>query len=125
MEKQTYLWQTNGQQIEGDRLISRRPIRTLSLFTGAGGLDIGFHEAGFQVVAMVEIEKSYCASLEANVGSGKFFGEDADVLCQDVRTFDPAPYTDMGIECVIGGPPCQTFSAAGRRSGGVLGLLDD
>ena len=39
-------------------------IKTLSLFTGAGGLDIGFHIAGYQIVACVEIEQKYCKTLE-------------------------------------------------------------
>lgn len=100
-------------------------IRTLSLFSGAGGLDIGFHKAGYEIVAAVEIEKSYAETLEINTGADGWFGPGLKVHCEDVRTFDPSPYAAMGIECVIGGPPCQTFSAAGRRSGGVLGLDDE
>ena len=42
----------------------------------------------------------------------------------DIRHFDASEFKGRGIECVIGGPPCQTFSAAGRRSGGVLGISD-
>ena len=100
-------------------------ILTLSLFSGAGGLDIGFHKAGYEIVAAVEIEKAYAETLELNTGSGELFGPGLKVHCEDIRTFDPSPYASMGIECVIGGPPCQTFSAAGRRSGGVLGLDDE
>jgi DNA (cytosine-5)-methyltransferase 1 len=100
-------------------------IPTLSLFSGAGGLDIGFHNAGFDIVACVEIEPSYARTLSANVGKGKFFGASPQVFCQDIRKFDPAPFKSAGIRCVIGGPPCQTFSAAGRRSGGVIGIGDD
>lgn len=98
-------------------------IKTLSLFSGAGGLDIGFSQAGYEVVGCVEIEPVYCQTLQANSGKGKLLRH-AEVNCVDIREFDPAPYVDMGIECVIGGPPCQTFSAAGRRSGGVLGTID-
>lgn len=99
-------------------------IKTLSLFSGAGGLDIGFHAAGFEIVGCVELESAYCKTLEANSGPNKIFGKNASVHCIDIRKFDPAPYADLGIECIIGGPPCQTFSAAGRRSGGVLGTID-
>jgi DNA (cytosine-5)-methyltransferase 1 len=101
-----------------------RSIRTLSLFTGAGGLDIGFHVAGFDIVACVEIEKKYCLTLEANKGRGKTFGGEPRILDEDVRKFRAEDYVDRGIRCIIGGPPCQTFSAAGRRSGGVLGTAD-
>src|SRR5882762_2834870 len=97
---------------------SVQPIPTLSLFSGASGLDIGFHKAGFDILACVEIERSYCDTLEANVRGG-LFGAQTRVLCQDIRSFDPSPFVNKGIQCVIGGPPCQTFSAAGRRSGGV------
>ena len=95
------------------------PIRTLSLFSGGGGLDIGFHDAGFQVVEMVEMEERYAASLRAN--AGKFF-VGARVVKGDIRHFAP---TDLAVDFVIGGPPCQTFSAAGRRANGVKGTSDD
>jgi DNA (cytosine-5)-methyltransferase 1 len=103
----------------------RTRIPTLSLFSGAGGLDIGFHKAGFDIVACVEIERAYCDTLEANIGKRKFFGDHTKVYCQDIREFDPKPFKKLGIRCIIGGPPCQTFSAAGRRSGGVIGIRDE
>lgn len=99
-------------------------IKTLSLFSGAGGLDIGFHQAGFNILGCVEIEPAYAKTLAANCGAGKFFGPHLQIHCEDIRQFDPAPYLSQGVECIIGGPPCQTFSAAGRRSGGVLGTVD-
>ena len=99
-------------------------IKTLSLFSGAGGLDLGFHQAGFDIVACVEIEEAYCKTLTANVGGNRGLGSHAKIFCQDVNSFDPTPFVDVGIECIVGGPPCQTFSAAGRRSGGVIGTGD-
>lgn len=105
--------------------MTSRKIKTLSLFSGAGGLDIGFHKAGFDILGCVEIEPVYAKSLAANSGSGRFFGPNLRIHCEDIRDFDPAPYAGIGVECVIGGPPCQTFSAAGRRSGGVLGTIDE
>lgn len=102
----------------------RSPVKTLSLFSGAGGLDIGFHQAGFDIVACVEIEANYCKTLEANKGPGKTYGPNTKVFREDVKKFKAEDYAGKGIECIIGGPPCQTFSAAGRRSGGVLGTSD-
>ncbi|PPT56891.1 DNA cytosine methyltransferase [Xanthomonas arboricola] len=104
--------------------MTQKKIKTLSLFSGAGGLDIGFHAAGYDILGCVEIEPAYAASLERNKGPSRLFGPRLNVHCQDIRNFDPTPYVGVGIECVIGGPPCQTFSAAGRRSGGVLGTID-
>jgi len=100
-------------------------IPTLSLFSGAGGLDLGFAMAGFDIRACVEIEPAYTATLKANVGTQRHFQDNCKICCQDVREFDTAPFENVGIECVIGGPPCQTFSAAGRRSGGVIGVDDE
>ena len=106
----------------GSNMVSS--IKTLSLFSGAGGLDLGFHQAGFDIGACVEIEEAYCKTLRANVGGNRSLGHHVEVFCQDVNDFDPAPFVNAGIECIVGGPPCQTFSAAGRRSGGVIGTGD-
>lgn len=111
-----------------NRLTASAPasaIPTLSLFSGAGGLDLGFLEAGFDILGCVEIEHNYCETLRANVGGNRHFGEGTNVHEVDIRKFDAAQYRDAGIRCVIGGPPCQTFSAAGRRAGGVIGTSDE
>lgn len=104
---------------------TRRLIPTLSLFSGAGGLDLGFLRSGFDIVACVEIEKRYCETLRANVEREVGFGSSTQVHQIDARDFDASAYKDAGIRCVIGGPPCQTFSAAGRRAGGVIGTEDE
>lgn len=97
-------------------------IRTLSLFSGAGGLDIGFHDIGFDIIESVEIESKFCQTLELNSGEGKRF-ENSKVNCIDIREYTSE---HLGkIDFIIGGPPCQTFSAAGRRANGVLGTTDD
>lgn len=100
-------------------------MKTLSLFSGAGGLDIGFHRAGFDIIGCVEIEKQYCETLKTNRDNGKYFNPEAKIYCEDIRSFKPEEFVNKKIECVIGGPPCQPFSAAGRRSGGVPGMQDD
>lgn len=91
-------------------------MKTLSLFSGAGGLDIGFHRAGFDIIGCVEIEKQYCETLKTNRDNGKYFNPEAKIYCEDIRSFKPEEFVNKKIECVIGGPPCQPFSAAGRRS---------
>lgn len=96
-------------------------IRTLSLFSGAGGLDIGFHDLGFEIIESVEIEQKFCNTLFLNSGEGKKFSS-SKPNCVDIREYSG---DNLGkIDFIIGGPPCQTFSAAGRRQGGVLGTTD-
>ena len=98
-----------------------RPIRALSLFTGAGGLDLGFHDAGFELAEMVEIDRRCVTALQANCGAGRLLGG-ATARCLDVRQFEPS--RSSGYEFILGGPPCQSFSAAGRRASGVPGIND-
>lgn len=110
-----------------------RPLRTVSLFTGAGGLDIGFHDLGFDIIEMVEVNTRYAETLQINARDGGYFGH-GEVLPIDVRGYRRAPCrradatrsaaTDGQIDLVIGGPPCQTFSAAGRRAAGVRGTTE-
>lgn len=99
-----------------------KPPRVISLFSGAGGLDIGFHDAGFKILKAVELEKCYSDIMKLNTGKDSYFGEDVEVLNMDVDDFSTENLDD--IDWIIGGPPCQTFSAAGRRANGVKGLHD-
>lgn len=111
-----------GKKIYAHSLEAKnKPIYTLSLFTGCGGLDIGFHDAGFNIVEMVEVEERFVRTLTQNTGQGKYLGE-ARPVCVDIRKYDPTFKHE--IDLIIGGPPCQTFSAAGRRAAGVLGTTD-
>ena len=96
-------------------------IPTLSLFSGAGGLDIGFSQAGFDINTAIEIEETFTKTLESNSKSNGLLG-DTSVLTCDIRDFHPP--SNYEVDFIIGGPPCQTFSAAGRRAGGVLGTSD-
>ncbi|MDF5732337.1 MAG: DNA cytosine methyltransferase, partial [Rhizonema sp. PD38] len=97
------------------------PIKTLSLFSGGGGLDIAFHDAGFDIVQMVELEAQYVQTLKKNSMPGKWL-ENSQPICIDIREFFPT--TNLKIDFIIGGPPCQSFSAAGRRASGVAGTSD-
>jgi DNA (cytosine-5)-methyltransferase 1 len=101
-------------------------IRTISLFSGAGGLDIGFHDAGFDIVEAVEINASYAETLEANSKPNGYFGS-GKVRNIDIREYHPTKcgWQRGEIDFIIGGPPCQTFSAGGRRAGGVQGTTEE
>jgi len=99
-----------------------RTVNTLSLFTGAGGLDIGFSKAGFRILACIEIDKTACKTLELN--KGRYFEDSCRIINGDIRTIEPDSLEFDKIDFIIGGPPCQSFSAAGRRAGGTLGTVD-
>lgn len=96
-------------------------ISTLSLFTGAGGLDIGFHDSGFHAQEMVEIEKKFVDTLVENTSPQKYFSG-SHAKCIDIREYNPSD--KIKVDFIIGGPPCQTFSSAGRRASGVMGTDD-
>ena len=97
-------------------------INVLSLFTGGGGLDIGFKNAGFDIEACLEIDKASCETLEIN--RGKYVKKDCKIFNADITKTQPEDLGVEHIDFIIGGPPCQSFSAAGRRAGGVFGIND-
>lgn len=96
-------------------------IKTLGLFSGAGGLDIGFHDSGYKILETVELEPRFVKSQLVNKKNGRYLQE-TNILCQDIKAYEPGFSTH--IDFIIGGPPCQSFSAAGRRAAGVRGTKD-
>lgn len=85
---------------------------TLSLFSGGGGLDLGFERAGFDHAGSYEVLDICAKTLEANRPDWYVFGGDAG----DVRGVNWIPYRDF-VDVVQGGPPCQPFSTAGKQGG--------
>lgn len=106
---------------EGSLAAPISPIRVLSFFSGAGGLDLGFEQAGFEIVQASDIDAPSCETLLLNKGT--FLGSDLAVVCEDIRKTDLLGLPE-NIDLIIGGPPCQSFSASGRRAGGAAGRLD-
>lgn len=98
----------------------REPITAISLFSGGGGLDIGFHDAGFKIIECNEIEPTFAATLHRNTSEGMHL-EGSKIVCQDIHEYNPSV---NHVDFIIGGPPCQTFSAAGARAAGVNGTDD-
>lgn len=81
-------------------------MKSLELFSGAGGLAKGLELAGFQHGAFVEFNPDACASLRQNF--------DPRIVHEgDIRDFDFQ--TCSGIDLVAGGPPCQPFSLGGKH----------
>jgi len=81
-------------------------MKSLEIFSGAGGLAKGLELAGFQHSAFVEFNKHACSSLYENFEAKKvFFG--------DIRNFDLKAIGEVDV--VAGGPPCQPFSLGGKH----------
>lgn len=85
-------------------------LNTISLFSGAGGLDLGLINAGFNVVFANDILKPAIENYRHNIG---------EIHAGDITKIDPADLPEADV--VVGGFPCQPFSNAGNR----LGTEDD
>ena len=83
-------------------------MRVISLFSGAGGLDLGFEKAGFEIAMANEYDKTIWATYEKN--------HKAPLIKGDIRKIKESDFpTD--IDGIIGGPPCQSWSEAGSLRG--------
>ena len=96
-----------------EKVTKKRPI-AVDLFAGVGGMTLGFEQAGFDVLASVEIDPIHAAAHEFNF---PFWS----VLCRDVAQLtgeeirQSSAIQNQEIDVVCGGPPCQGFSLIGKR----------
>ncbi|MDE6116947.1 MAG: DNA cytosine methyltransferase [Duncaniella sp.] len=81
----------------------------ISLFSGAGGLDKGFHNAGFRTIVANEYDKKICSTFRANF-------PEVNLIEGDIRKIPSETFPD-GITGIIGGPPCQSWSEGGALRG--------
>mgnify|MGYP001173186161 CR=1 FL=1 len=84
-------------------------MKTLSLFTGAGGLDIGLERAGAKIIVANEMDATACKTYQANHPFTTVFNEDIIKIKQDLLHLS-------NVDLVAGGPPCQGFSVAGKMN---------
>lgn len=79
-------------------------MKIISLFSGAGGLDLGLIQAGNQVIWANDIDKDAVATYKENIGD--------HIICDDIKNIDISTLPDADV--VVGGFPCQGFSQANR-----------
>lgn len=100
-----------------------RPV-AVDLFSGAGGMSLGFEQAGYDVVAAVEYDPVHAATHAFNFPQGETLCRDiskltaVDLLAAAGRGFTrlhPGAQWAGELDALIGGPPCQGFSTGGKR----------
>lgn len=82
-------------------------MNLISLFSGAGGLDLGFQQAGFKIEIANEFDKTIWETYEKN--------HDVPLLKDDIRNLESSKFPK--VDGIIGGPPCQSWSEAGNLKG--------
>lgn len=93
-----------------ESITSTTPLRVLDLFCGCGGFSWGLKEAGLDVMLGVDIWDKAVDSYRRNMAHKG--------LCKDLTTFPPEECEKIlphPVDILVGGPPCQSFSMAGRR----------
>ncbi|KXK41083.1 MAG: DNA-cytosine methyltransferase [Chlorobi bacterium OLB5] len=111
---------SNGPNLNGHAMNStksngqtRKQLKVVSLFTGAGGLDLGFKEAGYKCVFASDIMPQAEKTFKLNFPTTPF-------ICKDIRLFSKEEIKELigdeTIDVIIGGPPCQGFSNMGNKN---------
>lgn len=83
-------------------------LSAVSLFSGAGGMDVGFRRAGFQILWANDFDKAAVETYRRNIGGHIVHG--------DVNDYIDMLQAYRGVDCLFGGPPCQGFSVAGKMA---------
>lgn len=123
---------TGQSYVKGNPLVALHPENYISLYSGGGGLDLGFRleNPSARPLCYVERELEAAALLVDHIEAGKL--EPAPIW-SDARTLDCEPFVGR-VDWLIGGPPCQPFSKAGKHLGAedprnqwptTLGLVSD
>lgn len=102
-----------------------RALTVISLYTGAGGLDLGFEAAGFNTAVAVELDGNARSTLRDNRPDWKQ-PDDGDALRIDAKDLlKLAGLKRRQVDALIGGPPCQPFSKSAFWAAGTTRRLDD
>ena len=88
-------------------------MKVISLFSGCGGLDLGFERAGFDIPVANEFDPTIYETFKANHPKTHLIEGDV----RQISKKDIAPYVSGDVDGIIGGPPCQSWSEAGALRG--------
>ena len=99
-------------------------LKTISLFSGIGGLDFGFEEAGFETRLALEIDRFACRAIRLNRPSWKVIEDDINIV-DSKDLLNQAGLKPGEADVLIGGPPCQPFSKSSYWVRGDALRLDD
>lgn len=93
----------------------KNECKALDLFCGAGGLSLGFQQAGFKIIAGIDVNEGYLETFKHN-HSNHAKAIEADLMNEGPEKLLRENEIDPGeMDVVIGGPPCKGFSIAGKR----------
>ncbi|MEM1407669.1 MAG: DNA cytosine methyltransferase [Bacteroidota bacterium] len=93
----------------------KRP-KVVDLFAGAGGLSLGFEQAGFDIICAVEIDPVHAAIHEYNFPYSKVITKPVQRVTGDLIRKECGLSTEDKVEVLVGGAPCQGFSLIGQRA---------
>ena len=100
-------------------ILNKYAPKTIELFAGAGGLALGIEKAGFDTIALIEVDKDASDTLKKNRPNWNVICDDiANISCLDLEEYFGIRKGELDL--LSGGAPCQAFSYAGKR----LGLED-
>ena len=91
---------------------NKTPKNVIDLFCGCGGLSLGFEKAGYNILLGIDIWKDALTTFKYN-------HKGSETLCADLSSIDYSEVDSLikgqKVDVIIGGPPCQGFSIAGKR----------
>ena len=92
--------------------MKKEQYNVLDLFCGCGGISLGFEQAGYRILLGIDVWEDALKTFKHN-------HKHSDTLCADLSTLSPIEVSEKingeKVDVIVGGPPCQGFSIAGKR----------